>query len=308
MAVIDAYGNPVSPNQATYIAWVQTVAGAPTLHYANNPDYNPGAGQPVSSPGSVPPHLQFTFDTIGQVIFRSIGHCRLPLRTIWIQGIDASGESNDRTHVLVTTLETLAGSDVLAFSLAALFNWVGSSLTAGNGAIPDGTTVTNATTTVVGENSSLKMSNPATADMPAGTVVTFLTPLTTITGAYALCEPLDPTEQGDLVALYDGSNLIFTPSGGVTPPAGWGSADSAALVNSLSQITFYPGDEKQEPDPLILADKGAAATNAFRGIRYVVIPSYPASKGMPNFSVEFNRTSSGKSTNVTAVEFGPGSS
>ncbi len=306
MAVIDAYGNQVPPSAPTYVAWIETIGGQRTYHYAANPDYNPSAGQ-VSSPASVPPHLQFTFDTIGQVIFRSIGNCRLPLRPIWIQGVNASGDTNDRTHVLTNTLETLAGNDVLAFAIDAVFNWVGSSLSAGNGAIPDGTTVTAASTTVVGENSSLKMSAAATADMPGGTVITFKTPLTTITGAYALCAPLDPTEFGSLVALYDGSNLIFTASGGVTPPIGWSAADAAMLVNSLSNITFYPGDEKQLPDPLIVADKGAAATNAFRGIRYVIIPDYPASKGMPNFSAEYNRSNPGKSKDVTAVEFGAGS-
>ncbi|MDB5612060.1 MAG: hypothetical protein JWP25_8960 [Bradyrhizobium sp.] len=306
MAIIDAYGQPVPSTAPTYVAWIQWFGGAPVPHSAPNPGYTPGAAPGGSSGGSVPPHLQFSFDTIGQVIPATLGHCRLALKTIWVKGIDASGQSNDRTRVLTNTLDTPSGNDVLAFSIDSQFAWAGSSLSAGNGGIPDGTKVTDGTTTVIGLNSSLKMSAAATKDILAGSVITFLTPLTTFTAAYALCAPLDPTELGDLVALYDGSSLIFTPSGGITPPAGWNAADSAQLINSLSQITIYPGDEEQEPDPLILADRGAAIANAFRGIRYVVIPDYPATGGMPNLSAVYNRTGSGKSSNITAVQFGAG--
>jgi hypothetical protein len=39
-----------------------------------------------------PAHVQFFFNTIGQVIFRAIGQVRLPGQIIWTQGINASGD------------------------------------------------------------------------------------------------------------------------------------------------------------------------------------------------------------------------
>lgn len=177
----------------------------------------------AGNPPSNPPHLQFTLDTIGQTIFRSIGDCRLPLRTIWVQGIANAG-------------------DVL----------------------PEGAT--------------------------------------SWTFAAALCAPFDPTETGDFAALYDGNDLIFTPDDGVTPPVAWSAGDQELLLQALTNATFYPGDEAQEPDPLIVADKGAEIANAFRGLRYIVVPGYPLRQ--PQLSVIWTRNNS--LTNARAVEFAAG--
>lgn len=64
--------------------------GNPAAAFANLVGAQASSGV-TSSPA--PPQFQFTFDTIGQVIFRSIGTCRLPLRTIWAQGVSESGDS-----------------------------------------------------------------------------------------------------------------------------------------------------------------------------------------------------------------------
>jgi hypothetical protein len=39
-----------------------------------------------------PAHVQFFFNTIGQVVFRAIGRVRLPGQILWAQGINASGD------------------------------------------------------------------------------------------------------------------------------------------------------------------------------------------------------------------------
>ncbi len=174
------------------------------------------------APTGVAPHMQFSFDTIGQTIFRSVGHCRLPLRTLWVQGIQNEGDM-----------------------------------------LPEGAT--------------------------------------SYTFAAALCAPFDPTETGDFFQLYDGNSLIFDQDSGILPPVDWAPSDQELLITALTAATFYPGDEAQLPDPLILADRGAEIANAFRGLRYVVIPGYPL---RPPPSVVFRRTNT--ISNVTAVEVAAG--
>ncbi len=90
-------GNLVPDNVQYYSPIRQLVNGE--AHYAMvlNPAYN--GGQAAGSignaaPTSTPPQFQFVFDTIGSVIFRSIGYCRLPLRTIWVKGITDSGSTS----------------------------------------------------------------------------------------------------------------------------------------------------------------------------------------------------------------------
>ncbi len=174
------------------------------------------------APTGTAPHMQFSFDTIGQTIFRSVGHCRLPLRTLWVQGIQNEGDM-----------------------------------------LPEGAT--------------------------------------SYTFAAALCAPFDPTETGEFFQLYDGNSLIFSQDDGILPPVDWAPTDQELLITALTAATFYPGDEFQQPDPLILADRGAEIANAFRGLRYIVIPGYPL---RPPPSVVFKRTNS--IANFTAVEFGAG--
>jgi hypothetical protein len=183
---------------------------------------------PAVSPTVQPPQFsRISFDTIGQVIFRSIGSCRLPLRPIWAQGINESGD--------------------------------------------------------------VAVSNTQTA-------------------AYAVCAPIDPDEEIELTSFWDGGSAIFS-SGGVVVPPGWSDADAALLAASLAAVVIYPGDEAQLPAPLIVADKGADKTNAFRGIRYIIIPDYPINGGpggggggLPPLSVGVNRTNEPDEEGL-AVEF-----
>ncbi len=171
-----------------------------------------GSGD-ISAP--TPAQFKFVFDTIGQTIFRSIGHCRLPLRTIWAEGINASGD------VSISNTQTFAA---------------------------------------------------------------------------ALCEPIDPLEEGEIFAIWDGGSVIFDSSGPATP-AGWTPDDAALLATSLANIVIYPGDETQLPASLIVADKGADKTNAFRGLRYIIFPDYPigggggtSGGGLPQLSAGWLRT------------------
>ncbi len=180
-----------------------------------------------NAPAPPPPQFQFTFDTIGQVIFRSIGSCRLPLRTIWAEGINESGD----------------------------------------------TLVSN-----------------------------------TLTFAAALCAPIDPDEEGQIFKIWDGGSVIYDTTGAVAP-VGWSPADAALLAASIANIVIYPGTETQLPAPLIVADKGADKTNAFRGIRYIIFPDYPigggggaSGSGIPQLSIGFQRTNA-PADDDGAVEF-----
>ncbi len=209
----------------SYLLPFPTNAYAPNTTVANTPLSN--------TPSRPPPQYQFTFDTIGQVIFRSIGNCRLPLRTIWAQGINESGD--------------------------------------------------------------VSISN-------------------TMTFAAALCAPIDPDEEGFGATLWAGGSIIYD-SGGVVIPPGWTPADAALLATSLANLVIYPGNETQLPADLIVADKGADKTNAFRGIRYIIFPDYPigggssggggTGAGIPQLSVEFQRTNA-PADDDGAVEFLPG--
>jgi hypothetical protein len=229
---IDAYGYPVPPSSPTYVDYI-IWRGGPNPHTVRNPTYNPtpvgtGAG---TSTAFVPPSFTITFDTIGQTIYRSIGHCRLPLRMIWAQGIIASGD----------------------------------------------TTVSP-----------------------------------TLTFAAALCAPIDPSEEGQVAVIFNGNTAIYDPSaGGVIAPDGLSVENAAALVASLNAAVVYPGDEAQLPAPLIVADKGASLTNAFRGLRYIIFPLFPLAVNTgTGLSIQWTRTNDlSKSTTYTpaAVEFAAGS-
>lgn len=231
---VDAYGNPVYPNQPTYVSMIVNYGNGPQTTTVRNPQYNPnyGTGNINNNITStvIPPSYQITFDTIGQTIYRSIGHCRLPLRMIWAQGIVASGST--------TTSPTL-------------------------------------------------------------------------TFAAALCAPIDPTEEGQVAVIFQGSNAIYDPDqGGIIAPDGLSVEDAAALANSLNNAVVYPGDEAQQPAPLIVADKGANLTNAFRGLRYIIFPLFPLKISMgTGLSVQWQRTNDIPSKTAytpAAVEFAAG--
>lgn len=238
---VDAYGNIVQPNQAVYVVRINynsAIAGLPqgpgVPVYAVNPNYNPnsstgGAGGSQTSVVT-PPHYRITFDTIGQTIYRSIGHCRLPLRIIWAQGVNYPG-------------------------------------------------------------------SPENIVSP------------TLTFAAALCAPIDPDEAGQVAVMFNGNNAIFdTDHGGIIIPDGLSVEDATALQKSLQNAVIYPGDESQLPSPLIVADKGANVTNAFRGLRYIVLPLYPLIEGFGGtgggLSIVWRPENTGQQA---AVEFAAGS-
>lgn len=188
------------------------------------------SGVPFQTPTGISPQFQFVFDTIGQTIIRSIGHCRLPLRIIWAQGIEASGDT---------------------------------------------------------------------------------TTSSTISFAAALCAPIDPEELGSVVGLAAGGSVLYdSGGGGIIIPDGMTPETAALLTTAINNIVIYPGDEAQEPAPLIVADKGADVTNAFRGIRYIIFPGWPLDAGIPsNLSIQWTRTnditlhSISSSYSPAAVEF-----
>lgn len=72
------------------------------------------------------------------------------------------------------------------------------------------------------------------------------------------------------------------------------------LVTS-SNITFYNGTEDQEPDPLIVADKGEGFAPAYRGTAYVVFNRFPLKKDsnrIPMLTFEVGKA-------ATSVNTGP---
>jgi hypothetical protein len=121
--ILDAYGNVVPTSQETYLAvhdmsggflggdkWLPnpeyqapapataptapTISGAPPSLPTQNINLAPGPA-PLATPtkAPVPAQTRFTFDTIGQEIYRSIGDVRLPARIIWLNGITTYGQS-----------------------------------------------------------------------------------------------------------------------------------------------------------------------------------------------------------------------
>lgn len=174
-----------------------------------------------------PPHARIIFDTIGQTIPRTIGHCRLRGFPIWAEGINEAAD------------ETTA---------------------------------------------------------------------TTQSFALALCSPIDPNEEGEFFSIWSGDTLVQNEGSSVAP-VGWSDAEAQALAAALDNIVVFPGDEAQQPASAIVADRGASVTNAFRRIRYVLIPNYPilaggGSGGLPNLSFGHKRTNDGEEPDDdTAAEF-----
>lgn len=207
-----AFGNPVL-SRWTYVPTVSGGAALVAMYDESfvDPAQSSAADGMVGSqsPTGVAPQYRFVFDTIGQTIFRTIGHCRTPMRIIWAQGIEASDD-----------------------------------------------TVTSST----------------------------------ISFAAAICAPIDPDEEGTIVGISAGGTALFDSSG-VTVPDGMTDETAALLTASINNAIVYPGDEAQEPAPLIVADKGASVTNAFRGIRYILFPDWPLDAGLPsNMALRWERT------------------
>lgn len=71
-------------------------------------------------------------------------------------------------------------------------------------------------------------------------------------------------------------------------------------------IRTYNGDETQQPDPLIVADKGAAEAPAHRGLAYFVIEGFPLEdfgNRIPQFEVEVQTLASATFTEITTSGF-----
>jgi hypothetical protein len=166
------------------------------------------------TPGLPPARVNVSFDTIGQVIYRSAGSVHLPTKLIWVQGLtDSSQELND----------------------------------------------------------------------------------TTATFAMALCAPFDPGEDGTYTVMYNDIAIFDTAGGPLNIPSTITSDPLVIQQISLALLgmAIYPGTEAQLPDALILADRGAAVTPAFRGMRYITIPDWPLAIPFNNISFIFTRNSAG---------------
>lgn len=87
-------------------------------------------------------------------------------------------------------------------------------------------------------------------------------------------------------------------------------ADGKELDLSMLSLRFYPGDEVQEPDPLIVAKQETGAVPSFRGLAYVVLERFPLSdygNRLPQFSFEVVRAAPGLPEQLKAINIIPGS-
>ena len=73
-------------------------------------------------------------------------------------------------------------------------------------------------------------------------------------------------------------------------------ADGQEIEREALDLRVYPGDERQQPDPLLAAELGADAVPAYRGLAYVVIENLDLGRfgnRVPQFSFEVIRNSDG---------------
>ncbi len=124
----------------------------------------------------------------------------------------------------------------------------------------------------------------------SGTTVTLSTPY--LSFAVAFGYPL-LSETATVNRIWASSVLIYDAT--QTP---------SALIAGIAW-TLYQGDDTQDPDPSIVADRGNV-TPAFRGLRYMVFDSFPLSasgNAAPDISVEFsnNSASTGERVNLSDV-------
>ena len=86
-------------------------------------------------------------------------------------------------------------------------------------------------------------------------------------------------------------------------------ADGQLLDWSGLTIRFYKGDDRQNPDPLIVAKEGADQTPAYRGTAYLVFENFPLTpygNRIPQFSFEIIRPVAGIATQIRSVNLIPG--
>lgn len=104
----------------------------------------------------------------------------------------------------------------------------------------------------------------------------------------------DPAAQYTFGSIVSYSTQIYaatTPNSGDAPPTH--PNEWKPLAQYYGAPTIYPGDELQDPDPLIQASESVAATPAYRGLGYFVYDQLPlASFGnrIPNLRAEVHYT------------------
>lgn len=214
----DAYGRLVPRNVEQYVIAVQIINFGRHEILARNPYYSgPNSDERGYTAGTTTikynrqrqsPQYHFTFDTIGQTIYRVIGSVLVPLRLLWVQGVTSAEQ-----------------------------------------------TLTEETVTIAGSMGS----------------------------------PIDPLELGRIDGFYLGKNLVYDKDIGMIIPVQMDPVVGSLLTFSITNALIYSGDEFQDPCSLIVEDRGETITNAFRGIRYILLPSYPAMAGF-DIGIKWTRT------------------
>ena len=85
-------------------------------------------------------------------------------------------------------------------------------------------------------------------------------------------------------------------------------ADGQLLDWSALTVRFYKGDDRQDPDPLIVAKEGAENTPAYRGTAYLVFENFPLTpygNRIPQFSFEVIRPVAGIARQIRSVNLIP---
>lgn len=104
----------------------------------------------------------------------------------------------------------------------------------------------------------------------------------TLSCAVAFNYLLDPDEVVSVVEIRANGNVI------------WNATEGGLLSDGPVTFTLYQGHEDQDPDALIVADKGADRVPGFRGLRYIVFTDLPLAEigsGSPVISATFTKAS-----------------
>lgn len=117
---------------------------------------------------------------------------------------------------------------------------------------------------------------------------------------YPLWNSTTNYQPGDVVTYNGVLFVCVTANSGHTPAfrsaasilfQAWG--DWAAVNQYYGTPTVYPGNQTQDPDPLIQASEGAAYTPGFRGLCYIVWENFPLANfgnRIPNIRAEVTYT------------------
>ena len=96
------------------------------------------------------------------------------------------------------------------------------------------------------------------------------------------------------VDFRDPNGTYYPTAGGVSGEANW----DASLGRQTAQYAAYFGSETQTADPTIVAIEGAANTQPYRGVVYIVFTDFNVGEeaGLPNVEAEIVAASAGSST------------